>query len=161
MDFASIYAEQGFGDTLQFARYALMLAGLGARVHFEVQPALYQLQKGLHPAVHLAMSGEVIPSYYDLHCPLLSLAKECGTDLNSIPFEIPYVFPHAEVLAKWAPHFQHSTFRVGFVWSGKPELAREGLRSIPISQLAKILHGPGGTFCSLQKGTAAKQPRGN
>ncbi len=42
-----LHAEQGFGDTLQFCRYATLVSGLGARVIVEVQPPLRTLLSSL------------------------------------------------------------------------------------------------------------------
>ena len=45
-----IHAEQGFGDTLQFCRYAPLAAARGFRVILQVQNPLVRLLRGL-PAV--------------------------------------------------------------------------------------------------------------
>jgi len=37
-----VYAEQGFGDTIQFARYVPLIAERGGRVVFECQASLYR-----------------------------------------------------------------------------------------------------------------------
>jgi hypothetical protein len=45
-----LHAEQGLGDTLQFVRYASMVADRDARMVLEVQPPIVRLMRGL-PAV--------------------------------------------------------------------------------------------------------------
>ena len=85
-----LHAEQGFGDTLQFIRYAIHLGQSAAKVIIEVQPALKSLiamsflgKGGLdHSGVSctdwtVIARGEEIPPY-DLHCPLMSLPFALG-----------------------------------------------------------------------------------
>ncbi len=78
-----LHAEQGFGDTIQFVRYAPLLAGRGARVICEVQPELRPLLSGLADAVVVA-AGEPLPAF-DLHCPMLSLPLAFRTQLEFDP----------------------------------------------------------------------------
>ena len=72
-----LHAEQGFGDTIQFIRYAPLLAGQGANVICEVQPELMPLLSQLDD-VSVIATGEALPAF-DLHCPLLSLPLAFGT----------------------------------------------------------------------------------
>ena len=60
-----LHAEQGFGDTIQFIRYAPLLAGRDAKVICEVQPELQPLLSSLRGVTVIA-SGEPLPAF-DLH----------------------------------------------------------------------------------------------
>lgn len=154
-----LYAEQGFGDTLQFARYALLLVEHGARVFLEVQAPLSQLLRTLHPDVHVfAKDQEEIPAT-DWQCPLMSLPKVFGTDISNIPANVPYVHINKEKAEQWASRLQAPGLRVGVAWSGNPKHTRDRLRSIPFEQFSKVLQTPRVCFYSLQKGPAAMQAR--
>ena len=65
-------SEQGLGDTIQFARYATLLARAGANVALEVQPELKTLLVGVDGIVSCHARGEALPAY-DVYCPLGSL----------------------------------------------------------------------------------------
>ncbi len=79
-----LHAEQGLGDTIQFCRYAQLIATLGATVIMEVQPSLKNLLRHLPGVTDIVAQGEELPDF-DLHCPLLSLPLACNTTLHSIP----------------------------------------------------------------------------
>jgi hypothetical protein len=82
--------EQGHGDIFQFARYAPLLGRHGARVNLQVyveQKALMQTMEGVETIVAM---GEKEPPV-DIVTPLLSLPLVFGTELDSIPAEVPYL----------------------------------------------------------------------
>ena len=154
-----LFAEQGFGDTLQFVRYALLLVELGARVLLEVQAPLVQVLQTLHPDVYVfAKDQEEVPST-DWQCPLLSLPKVFGTDLTTIPVAVPYVHADKKKTEEWDQRLHAPGLKVGVVWSGNPAHNRDRLRSIPFEQFCHVLHTPQVSFYSLQKGPAAMQAR--
>lgn len=129
-----LHAEQGFGDTIQFVRYALLLASSGARVICEVQPELVSLLSQLD-GIEVIAKGCELP-HFDLHCPLLSLPLAFGTELASIPAKIPYLAAPATRVAHWRDRLGQSGPRAGFVWSGSPAHKNDANRSIPLAQLA-------------------------
>jgi hypothetical protein len=83
-----LYAEQGFGDTLQFCRYVPRIAA-GARTVLEVQAPLVRLLSRLPGITEIVARGNRLPPF-DLHCPLLSLPRAFGTTLDTIPATTPY-----------------------------------------------------------------------
>ena len=129
-----LHAEQGFGDTIQFIRYAPLLAGRGARVICEVQPALKPLLSQLE-GIEVVAKGDTLPPF-DLHCPLLSLPLAFGTRLETIPAAASYLAAPAERVADWRARLPQGGPRVGFVWSGSPAHKNDASRSIPLARLA-------------------------
>jgi hypothetical protein len=142
-----LHAEQGFGDTIQFVRYAPSLAERGARVICEVQPELRTLLSGLADVVVAA--GEPLPAF-DLHCPLLSLPLAFRTQIETIPAAVPYLAAPAERLSHWRDRLPQAGPRAGFVWSGSPSHKNDSNRSIPLERLAPLFDNPPVRCFSLQ-----------
>ncbi len=152
-----IHSEQGFGDTLHFVRYVLLLVQRGAKVILAVQPALLRLLADIDPLIEvIAKSNNPLPAF-DFYCPLLSLPRVFQTNLSNLPVHVPYLQPHAETLRSWSQRVKSPQLRVGIVWSGNPLHTRDRIRSIPISTFGKLFNTPGATFYSLQKGASAVQ----
>ncbi|MBU6456369.1 MAG: tetratricopeptide repeat protein [Bradyrhizobium sp.] len=145
-----LHAEQGFGDTIQFVRYAPLLAGQGATVICEVQPELTPLLSQLDD-VSVIAKGEALPAF-DLHCPLLSLPLAFGTRLETIPADVPYLAPRADRVAHWRERLPPDGPRAGFVWSGSPTHKNDANRSIALGQFASLFEDPPLHCLSLQTG---------
>ncbi|HVY59093.1 MAG TPA: tetratricopeptide repeat protein [Xanthobacteraceae bacterium] len=146
-----LHAEQGLGDTLQFVRYAPLVARHGARVVLEVQPALKSLLAGMAGVAEVIARGEELPTF-DLHCPLLSLPLAFGTEIATIPAETPYVFAPPDRTARWRERLAGAPSpRVGLAWSGNPNHTEDRNRSIPLARLAPLVHAQQATFFGLQK----------
>lgn len=144
-----VHAEQGLGDTLQFARYAPLLADRGAHVVLEVQPPLRDLLRSLPAEVEVIARGDPLPAV-DLHCPLLSLPLAFGTRLGSIPAPVGYLQADAARVSRWQARLGPATGpRVGLVWSGNPDHNNDRNRSLPLAALAPVFR-PGFEFVSLQ-----------
>ena len=149
-----LHAEQGFGDTIQFARYAGLAAMRGADVVLEVQPSLAPLLGGLFGVEVVAAGRDRLPPF-DLHCPLLSLPHVFATTTATIPGGVPYIVAPADRIAAWASRLPTDGLRVGLAWSGHPDNARDHERSIPFARLAPLIDIPGTRFVSLQKDVRA------
>jgi hypothetical protein len=95
-----LHAEQGLGDTLQFCRYARLVADTGANVVLQVQAPLKRLLGSLGGASAVLDGGDALPEF-DYHCPLLSLPFAFGTRLDTIPGEVPYVGIDPARVSRW------------------------------------------------------------
>lgn len=162
-----LHAEQGLGDTLQFCRYAPLVAAMGARVILEVPKELMRLLTTLAGVAELVEQGQPLPAF-DFHAPLLSLPLAFGTDLASIPSGTPYVFADNAEAQCWAQRLAGDgapALKVGLVWAGgnRPHVAElrktDARRSVTLETLRPILDVQHVRFYSLQKGPAAQQLR--
>jgi len=156
-----LQSEQGYGDTIQFCRYAAIVANLGARVILEVPRALAPLLESLNGPARVVVQGEPLPDF-DMYCPMLSLPLACRTTLSSIPAQVPYVAVGEDRRLAWQDKLgERRRPRIGLVWSGGFRAARPELwsvnerRNIPLAKFAafKKLEAD---FYSVQKGQPAE-----
>lgn len=152
-----LHAEQGLGDTLQFCRYAPLVAARGAKVFLQVQAPLVELLHSLNGRIEVLAEGEELPAV-DFHCPLMSLPLEFGTTLESIPASLPYLSADPGKRAAWQRRLGRTDrLRIGLVWqsgvhAGHPDLRKDNTRrDIPLAQLEALGRLSGVTFYSLQK----------
>ncbi|OIR07948.1 photosystem I assembly protein Ycf3 [mine drainage metagenome] len=156
-----LYGEQGFGDSLQFVRFAEAVARRGARVVLEVPRPLARLLAGAPGVAAVVAAGDPWPPC-DYRQSLMSLPGLLGVSLDSIPAPVPYLKAAPEAAAAWRQRLAALPGRkVGLVWSGDPRphdplaAATDRRRSMALDQLAPLLEVPGCSFVSLQKGPAA------
>jgi tetratricopeptide (TPR) repeat protein len=146
-----LHAEQGLGDTIQFARFVPLVAARGGRVVLEVQPPLLRLLQSLPGAESVVPRGSELPTF-DCHCPLMSLPLALGTMLETIPS------PEGYLSAEPAPQYPAaSNLRIGIAWAGNPHHRGDATRSMPLEALAPLASVPGVSLISLQKGAGIEQ----
>lgn len=153
-----VHAEQGLGDTIQFARYVPMLAAAGWRVVLEVQPRLRDLFEGFAGAETAIATGDAIPPC-DVHVPMLSLPYVLKTDAGTIPAEVPYLSVDPARAVAWRERLARDAggaMTVGLAWAGDPRHRNDRHRSIPAALLKPLLAVPGVRFHSLQFGPGAE-----
>jgi tetratricopeptide (TPR) repeat protein len=145
-----LHAEQGLGDTIQFARYVPQLAATGANVILEVQPELTALLSRLEGAKTVIAHGAVAPAY-DVHCPLGSMPLALKTEPSNIPAPIPYLSADDGRLAKWTARLGAlARPRIAIAWSGNASHLNDRNRSMPFARLAPLLSSPA-RFISIQR----------
>ncbi len=145
-----LHAEQGFGDTIQFARYVPLLAVTGAKVVLEVQSELTTLMARLDGGAEIIARGETPPPF-DVHCPLGSLPLALRTEPDTVPAEIPYLSADDASLAKWSARIGAlARPRIAVAWSGNAEHFNDRNRSIPFVRLASLFSVPA-RFVSIQR----------
>ena len=153
-----VFAEQGLGDTIQFARYLPLLAQRGAHVTFLAPPKLARLFRPLSRQIEIIDVLE--PSHsFDFQCALMSLPLQFGTDLQSIPNQVPYLEPEADLEARWKKRIGNHGFKIGIAWQGKPQGSIDRGRSIPLVEFSPLARVPGVRLISLQKHLGLDQIR--
>jgi tetratricopeptide (TPR) repeat protein len=146
-----LHAEQGFGDALQFVRYATLVAARGAEVVLEVPPPLTALLAPIEGVARVIGRGEPLPAF-DCHCPLLSLPLAFKTTLATIPTRVPYLFASEDRTFKWRQRLPPSgKRRVGIAWAGNPMYKGDQTRSPGLASFSPLLSVGGVEFLSLQK----------
>ncbi|WP_229266663.1 tetratricopeptide repeat protein [Leptospira sp. severe_002] len=146
-----LHAEQGLGDTIQFVRYATLLARAGAKVILEVQPELKDLLSQIEGVSAVFARGETLPAF-DVHCPLMSLPLALKTTPQNIPAEIPYLRASEDRIAKWRPKLDTlAAPRVAIAWSGRATHVNDRNRSLTLAALEPLLATPNVRFVSIQR----------
>lgn len=157
--------EQGFGDQIQFVRYASTLAGRGASVDVCVPQTLQLLAQSV-PGVHRAWTGTPAGDY-DYWLYVMSAPAACGTELDTIPATVPYLFARDVEIQAWKPRVQAAMLadltreaagyrNVGIVWGGSPTFYNDRNRSVPLAALKPLFEIEKISWFSLQKGEAAR-----
>jgi len=151
-----LISEQGFGDTLQFIRYAPMVKAAGGTVIVECHTPLAPLLRGqpgidaVVPRSHIESGGSVT---FDCHIHTMSLPGVFNTTPTTMPNACPYL--HVPPFAKGKFHsveaLQSSDLKVGLVWQGSQANPNDSVRSLPPQHLATLLDTPGVQWVSLNK----------
>lgn len=145
-----IHAEQGLGDTLQFARFVPAVAATGGPVVLQVQPPLVEL---LRDSLNVTVISRDEPEpAFDLHAPLMSLAYALGTSIETIPAGQSYLTAAPARIVAWQRRLaEFSGFKVGVVWAGNAGHLHDRKRSLLAEALLPRLLLPGVQLFSLQK----------
>lgn len=151
-----LHAEQGFGDAIQFVRYAPLVASCGGNIVLECHPQLVSLFQGIKGISSVVAFGEQVPAC-DFQAPFLTLPRIFRTTLENIPAGV-YLPAPAERLEKW---HQLTSFysgpKVGIVWAGSSIHRNDNYRSMPLAFLSSLAKFTGINFFSLQLGDAKHQ----
>jgi tetratricopeptide (TPR) repeat protein len=146
-----IYPEQGFGDYIQFSRYAALAEQQGARVILVVHAPLLNLISSLKGGFSLIDSALPLPDA-DYHCPVMSLPLAFKTTLQTVPAEIPYLYADPVKQLVWRQRLgEKSKPRVGLVVSGSGCHKNDHNRSIALQEFAPLLELPFEFHCLQQE----------
>jgi Flp pilus assembly protein TadD len=150
-----VYADQGFGDTIQFARFLECCRHRsGARIVLCCQAPLVGLLAGLPGVDELFEMGEKFPSC-DLQVPLAFVPGLLGARIEAVANGVPYLHSRPELRSEIAAMLRQGpveALRIGLVWQGNPGQRRDVVRSCPLRNLLPILRTPSTMFFSLQTG---------
>ncbi|MBI1206285.1 MAG: tetratricopeptide repeat protein [Azospirillum sp.] len=151
-----VFTEQGYGDTVQFARFLPMLAERGGRAVLLGPPSLLPLLRRLPGVAAAAGPGGALPSA-DLQAALPSLPKLLGLTAAELRPQ-PYLTPDPSRRARWRERLGPQTgLRVGVVWAGNPRHSDDRKRSLPPELLGWLPQIEGVTWFGLQLGENGKE----
>ncbi len=153
-----LITEQGFGDTMQFVRFAPLLKRQGAgAVILECPEKLVKLLSRTAGIDQLVPQGKPLPEY-DVYCALLNVPGLTATSIEAIPADVPYIFADPELVEHWRRELAVSPgFKVGINWQGNPKYAGDRHRSIPLAHFEPISRVPGVKLFSIQKNDGRDQ----
>jgi len=141
----------GYGDAIQFIRYARLVRREASRVIVQACPELLALLRGMPFADEVIgwhAPGERIPGW-DKQVEVMELARIYRATENTIPRDVPYLrVPWRRRLNSRIPSQAHRP-RVGLQWRSS---TWNPARSVPFAALEPLLGQPGFEFYNFQRG---------
>jgi tetratricopeptide (TPR) repeat protein len=151
-----VHAEQGLGDTIQFARYLPLLQKLDGRVLFACTPRLHKLLRAVPGMVELAPIDR-LPKH-DVQSPLISLPRLFENGLPYVPKNPAYLPAERARVEVWREALgETAKFRIGIAWQGSPDYGNDVRRSIPLVNFDRLVRTEGVEIVSLQQGEGLGQ----
>lgn len=148
-----IATEQGYGDAIQFARYAPLVRKKCSRLVLECREGIEELLGTVDGIDEVVTRGKKLPEF-DAYIPLLSLPHVLKTKITTIPKTFPYL--HVDPAKKARCHELlrplGNRFKVGIVWAGSPSHKNDHNRSVSFNNFLELLRVSGIALLSLQKG---------
>ena len=135
----------GLGDTIQFIRYAKLLAVLARSVTLVAQPKLVPLVRTMNSGFNPLFRCRGVAVVGDVEVKLMELPHVFRTTFATIPCEIPYF----DVNPKQFP--QNALLNVGLVWKSGVWDKR---RSVPFELVRRLGAIGGVNWYILQRGEA-------
>ena len=145
-----VWAEQGYGDVIQFARFLPLLKERGARVFLHVPPALKRLFTGI-PAIEGVLvrdRDESLP-IVDFQLPILSIMHRLNIGLEDIELTKDFT-PQSTRGAELSANDDKPI--VGICWQGSEANPNDHRRSISPAVLLDRLAGLNFQLIGLQFG---------
>ncbi len=153
-----LWGEQGLGDTLQFCRYAALLASRGATPLLCVPEPLVRLLRTVPGVAQVASSSDKLPPF-SCHAPLMSFMRLVKMrSLDEAPAPVPYLSADPAAAASCRERVRAGAdLVVGVVWRGNPQYAGDKIRSVPPELVAPLAKVPGVRVVSLMKETTEEE----
>ncbi|MDX2223508.1 MAG: tetratricopeptide repeat protein [Rhodospirillaceae bacterium] len=145
-----VYAEQGFGDAIQFVRFARVAKSRVARVVVMCPRPLMRLLSTV-PGLDGVVPDTDPPPPADARAAMMSLPFLFGTTPESVPMAEPYIpvpAPRGVLPPKARP-------RIGFVWAGSPANKIDRQRTCGVAHFLQLMDRVSADFVSLQIGPRA------
>jgi tetratricopeptide (TPR) repeat protein len=151
-----LVGDQGYGDTIQFARYIPMVAERCQEIVLGCSAELAGVLCNIPGVTQCHARWDAIPPHA-AHCRLSSLPLMFQTTLDSIPGPSPYIVAEPARVAAWAERLgPPSGPRIGLAWTGRPTHPNDMRRSVALERLLPLAEAHSGQFVCLQKPVPAR-----
>lgn len=155
-----LFADQGRGDIIQFARYIPWAATRCAELAVCCPSEMWPILRQFPDVTHLVQQWYQAPPC-DCFAPLGSLPMLAGTRLDSVPAPVPYLCADPSRAAAWRARLDallpRGHRRVGLIWAGNTAHTGDRERSASLANLSPLAAQRGVTLLSLQRGPAQAQ----
>jgi len=147
-----VHTEQGYGDAIQFLRFAAGAKRLGGQVILEAPVPLVPLFES-NPAIDLVVPEGTHPPAFDLRIAMFDLMRALRISSETIPREAPYVAVDPARRERWSDRILDTGRpRIGLVWAGRPSHRNDLNRSIDFAMLRPVIGAADVDFYALQVG---------
>lgn len=149
-----LVGDQGYGDTIQFARYIPRAAERVQDVILGCSAEMEPLLANMPGVTQYCSRWNEVPGHA-VNCRLSSLPYLFGTRLDTIPADVPYIHAPPARVDVWRERLDATlpkgVRRVGLAWTGRPTHPNDRRRSVPLSRLAALTAAEPISFVSIQK----------
>ncbi len=149
-----LVGDQGYGDTIQFARYIPMAAERCEEIVLGCSAEMGPLLRDIPGVKQFCHRWNDVPGHA-AHCRLSSLPLLFGTRLDSIPAKVPYLKADPARIAAWRERLDaqlpQGVKRIGLAWTGRPTHPNDRRRSMRLERLLPLADAGQAAFVSLQK----------
>ena len=146
--------DQGYGDTIQFARYIPMVAERCQELILGCSAEMGPLLSTIPGVTQYCHQWNDVPGH-SAHCRLSSVPGLVHTRLETVPSKVPYLFADPARVEAWRKRFAatlpHGARRIGLSWVGRPTHPNDRRRSLSLASLAPLAAAGRTAFVSLQK----------
>ncbi len=147
-----LFTEQGLGDTIQFVRFAPIVAAFGGPVILDCQAPIVPVVRTVQGLSKVIAEEDALPPF-DLQAGLMSVPRILGTTADTIPAIIPYVRASQLLVDEQRRRLgERRGLRVGLAWAGNPQHDSDRHRSFPLEVLSPLRRIPGIEWYSLHIG---------
>jgi hypothetical protein len=154
-----LVGDQGYGDTIQFARYISMAAERCEEIVLGCSAEMGPLLRDIPGVKQYCHRWNDVPGHA-AHCRLSSLPYLFQTRPDSIPNKVPYLKADPARIAFWrdklAAQLPPGKRRIGLAWTGRPTHPNDRRRSLPLERLRPLAEAGDAAFVSLQKPMPAR-----
>ncbi|MSP00398.1 MAG: glycosyltransferase family 41 protein [Acetobacteraceae bacterium] len=149
-----LVGDQGYGDTIQFARYIKMASERVQDVILGCSQEMGPVLANIPGVAQYCHRWNDVPGHA-VHCRLSSLPYIFNTTPGTIPAEVPYLTPDPARVVAWRERLDatlpRGLKRIGLAWTGRPTHPNDRRRSVRLSRLLPLADAGPAAFISLQK----------